>query len=69
MFLVGRLVPPQQQAQDVPVALPAIFCKVVLQLSARPQALLIGRSPRVRQSALVLQSASALRPPLRALAA
>jgi len=61
MFPVPPQVQPQQRAQAVPVvALRPIFCKAVPQLSARPQALLIGRSPRVRRSA------SALRPALAA---
>ena len=49
MCPVPPQVQPQQQAQDVPVALPAIFCKVVLQPSARPRPLLIGQSLRARQ--------------------
>ena len=39
----------QQQAQDVPVALPPIFCKLVLQPSARRQPPLIGQLLRVRR--------------------
>jgi len=63
MFLALPRVQSQRQARDVPVALPPIFCKVVPQPSARPQPPLIGQSLRARQSA------SALRPPLPALAA
>jgi hypothetical protein len=53
MFPVPRQVQPQQRAQDVPVAPPRIFCKVVRQPSARQQPPLIGQSLLARQSALV----------------
>jgi hypothetical protein len=49
MFPIPRQVQPQQRAQDVPVALPPIFCKVVRQLSVRQQPRLIGLSLRARQ--------------------
>ena len=55
MFLALRRVQSQQQARDVPVALPPIFCKVVLQPSARPQPPLIGQSLRARPLALARQ--------------
>ena len=44
---------PQQRAQDAPVALPRIFCKVVRQPSVRRQPPVIGQSLLARQSALV----------------
>jgi len=55
MFPVPRQVQPQQRAQDAPVALPPIFCKVVRQPSARQQPPLIGQSLRARPLALARQ--------------
>ena len=52
MFPIRQQARLPQEVLDVPVALPPIFCKVVLQPSARPQPPLIGQSLLARQSAL-----------------
>lgn len=71
MFPLPRRVPSQQPAELALVALLPIFCKEVLQPSARPQPQPppIGQSLRAPQLALARQSASAQRPLLPALAA